>query len=95
MYVEELIGPDTVDTMPPATITAFNDHGNVVRTVDQNVREAQRVMEQLADVGIDFNDVTNRLLVDGLASFQKSFDSLIAGLERKTKTLGRPIGAAR
>ena len=95
VYVEELIGPDTVNTMPPATAEAFKDHGIVERTVDRNLREAQRVMEQLAEIGIDFNDVTNKLLVDGLASFQKSFDSLIAGLERKTKTLGRPIGAGR
>jgi transaldolase len=95
VYVEELIGPDTVNTMPPATAEAFKDHGVVERTVDRNVREAQRVMEQLAEIGIDFRDVTNKLLVDGLASFQKSFDSLIAGLERKTKTLGRPIGASR
>ena len=95
VYVEELIGPDTVNTMPPATIEAFQDHGVVERTVDRNVREAQRVMEQLAGIGIDFKDVTNRLLVDGLASFQKSFESLIAGLERKTKTLGRPIAAGR
>jgi transaldolase len=95
VYVEELIGPDTVNTMPPATTQAFNDHGNVERTVDRNIRDSQRVMEQLAEIGIDFNDVTNKLLVDGLASFQKSFDSLIAGLERKTKTLGRPIGAGR
>jgi transaldolase len=95
VYVEELIGPDTVNTMPPATAEAFKDHGTVERTVDRNLREAQRVMEQLAEIGIDFNDVTKKLLVDGLASFQKSFDSLIAGLERKTKTLGRPIGAGR
>jgi len=95
VYVEELIGPNTVNTMPPATAEAFKDHGTVERTVDRNLREAQRVMEQLAEIGVDFNDVTNKLLVDGLASFQKSFDSLIAGLERKTKTLGRPIGAAR
>jgi transaldolase len=95
VYVEELIGPDTVNTMPPATMDAFRDHGVVARTVDRNTREAQRVMEQLAEIGIDFNDVTKKLLVDGLASFQKSFDSLIAGLERKTKTLGRPIGASR
>ena len=81
--------------MPPATIDGFNDHGVVERTVDRNVREAQRVMEQLAEIGIDFNEVTNKLLVDGLASFQKSFESLIAGLERKTKTLGRPIAAGR
>jgi transaldolase len=95
VYVEELIGPDTVNTMPPATMDAFRDHGVVARTVDRNTREAQRVMEQLAEIGVDFNDVTNKLLVDGLASFQKSFDSLIAGLERKTKTLGRAIGAGR
>jgi len=95
VYVEELIGPNTVNTMPPATADAFKDHGVVERTVDRNVREAQRVMEQLAEIGIDFHDVTNKLLVDGLASFQKSFDSLVAGLERKTKTLGRPIGASR
>jgi transaldolase len=95
VYVEELIGPDTVNTMPPATTVAFNDHGTVERTVDRNLREAQRVMEQLAELGIDFKDVTNKLLVDGLASFQKSFDSLIAGLEQKTKTLGRPVAAGR
>ena len=95
VYVEELIGPDTVNTMPPATTQAFKDHGEVERTVDHNVREAQRVMDQLGEVGVNFNDVTDKLLVDGLASFQKSFDSLIAGLERKTKNLGRPIGAGR
>jgi transaldolase len=95
IYVEELIGPDTVNTMPPATIKAFNDHGTVERTVDHNVREAQRVIEQLGELGIDFNDVTTKLLVDGLASFQKSFDSLIAGLEAKTKSLGKPIAAGR
>ena len=95
VYAEELIGPDTVDTMPPATIEAFRDHGVVARTVDQNVREAERVMAQLAELGIDFRDVTDKLLTDGLASFQKSFESLIAGLERKTKSLGRPVGAGR
>jgi transaldolase len=95
VYVEELIGPDTVNTMPPATIEAFRNHGVVARTVDENVREAERVMAQLAEVGIDFDDVTDTLLADGLASFQKSFDSLIAGLERKTKTLGRTVGAGR
>ena len=95
VYVEELIGPDTVNTMPPATAEAFKDHGVVARTIDRNIREAQRVMEQLAEIGIDFNDVTTKLLVDGLASFQKSFDSLVAGLERKTKTLGRPVAAGR
>ena len=95
VYVEELIGPDTVNTMPPATVTAFKDHGVVERRVDRNIREAQRVMEQLAEIGIDFNNVTDKLLTDGLASFQKSFDSLIGGLEQKTKTLGRSVAASR
>ena len=95
IYVEELIGPDTVNTMPPATVVAFRDHGIVERRVDRNIREAQRVMEQLAELGIDFKNVTDKLLTDGLASFQKSFDSLIAGLEQKTKTLGRSTAAAR
>ena len=95
VYVEELIGPHTVNTMPPATVDAFKDHGVVARTVDRNIREAHRVMDQLREVGIDIGDVTDKLLVDGLASFQKSFDSLIAGLERKTKTLGRSVAAAR
>ena len=95
VYAEELIGPDTVDTMPPATVEAFRDHGVVAKTVDQNIREAERVMAQLAELGIDFRDVTDKLLTDGLASFQKSFDSLIAGLERKTKSLGRPVGVGR
>ena len=95
IYVEELIGPDTVNTMPPATVIAFKDHGVVERRVDHNIREAQRVMEQLAEIGVDFNDVTDKLLTDGLASFQKSFDSLIAGLEQKTKSLGRSTAAAR
>jgi transaldolase len=95
VYVEELIGPDTVNTMPPATVEAFKDHGVVARTVDRNIREAHRVMDQLREVGVDIQDVTDKLLVDGLASFQKSFDSLIAGLERKTKTLGRSVAAAR
>src|SRR5207248_413092 len=76
MYVEQLIGPDTVNTMPPATIDAFRDHGTVARTVDADVASAVGVMRDLAGVGIDMKDVTRKLLVDGLASFQKSFDSL-------------------
>ena len=83
MYVEQLIGPRSINTMPPATIDAFRDHGNVARTVDQDVDEARGTIQQLEKLGIAMKDVTDRLLVDGLASFQKSFDTLIAGLERK------------
>ena len=95
MYVEQLIGPDTVNTMPPATIDAFRDHGVVERTVDRNADEAQRQMDALAKAGISMSDVTDKLLTDGLASFQKSFDTLLAGLEAKTRQLGKEPAASR
>jgi len=87
MYVEELIGPDTVDTMPPATIEAFRDHGVVDRTVDKKLRAAEGLLREVESVGISMKEVTEKLLVDGIASFQKSFDELIAGLEAKVGSL--------
>jgi len=87
MYVEELIGPDTVDTMPPATIDAFSDHGVVDKTVDKKVAAAEGLLKEIEAVGISIKDVTAKLLVDGIASFQKSFDELIAGLESKIGSL--------
>jgi transaldolase len=88
MYVEQLIGPDTVNTMPPATIEAFRDHGDVARTVDRGYDEAESLIAALGAAGIDIHEVTAKLLRDGLASFQKSFDSLVAGLEKKAASLG-------
>ena len=93
MYVEELIGPDTVNTMPPATIVAFADHGVVKRTVDANIDEAQATIDTLEKNGISMKAVTDKLLVDGLASFQKSFDTLVAGLQQKTKSLGKELAS--
>ena len=87
MYVEELIGPDTVDTMPPATIDAFREHGVVDKTVDKKVAAAEGLLKEVEAVGISIKDVTAKLLVDGIASFQKSFDELIAGLESKIGSL--------
>ncbi|HEU4641778.1 MAG TPA: transaldolase [Gemmatimonadaceae bacterium] len=87
MYVEDLIGPDTVNTMPPATIEAFRDHGVVARTVDTHLDEERALIAELESLGISLASVTDKLLVDGLASFQKSFDTLIARLEEKTRTL--------
>ena len=87
MYVEELIGPDTVDTMPPATIDAFEDHGVVARTVDKKVAAAEALLKEIEAVGISMREVTEKLLVEGIASFQKSFDELIAGLESKIGSL--------
>ncbi len=94
-YVEELIGPNTVNTMPPQTIDAFREHGEVRRSVDANVDEAERRLQRLEALGISMADVTAKLLVDGIASFQKSFDTLLAGLEKKTKALGRELVASR
>ena len=95
MYVETLIGPDTVNTMPPQTIDAFRDHGVVARTVDQDLGAAEQTMRELAAAGVSMKDVTDKLIVDGIASFQKSFDDLIAGLEKKTQSLGRALMAQR
>jgi transaldolase len=88
MYVEQLIGPDTVNTMPLATVEAFKHHGVVARTVDIGLDEAERVIADLERLGISMRDVTDKLLLDGLASFQKSYDAVIAGLEAKSRTLG-------
>jgi len=88
MYVEELIGPRSINTLPPATLEAFKDHGETRRTVDTGVEDARRTIEQLEAIGISMTDVTAKLLVDGLASFQKSFDSLLAGIERKREIVG-------
>jgi transaldolase len=87
MYVEELIGPDTVDTMPPATIEAFKDHGVVSRTVDKKVAVSEALLKEIEAVGISMREVTGKLLDDGIASFQKSFDELIAGLQAKIGSL--------
>ena len=95
LYVESLIGPHTVNTMPPATIEAFRDHGQCARTVDRDSDEAEQVIAQLRALGIDFNAVTDQLLMEGLASFQQSFDTLIAGLERKTEALGWSLAPSR
>jgi transaldolase len=95
LYVEQLIGPDTVNTMPPGVITAFQDHGNVARTVDAGVDEAREQLAALASAGISMQSVTDTLLTEGLASFQKSFDTLLAGLETKLHALGRaPVAVA-
>ncbi|HWJ23754.1 MAG TPA: transaldolase [Gemmatimonadaceae bacterium] len=95
MYVEQLIGPDTVNTLPPATLEAFRDHGVVARTVDQDLDGARRTLAEVEAAGIPLADVTAKLLVDGLASFQKSFDTLLGGLQKKIGELGRETAIAR
>ena len=86
-YVEELIGPDTVDTVPPATLVAFREHGEVRRSIDENVELAKRQLSQLADAGVDLDQVTDELEVEGVATFTKSFESLLATLSKAAKDI--------
>src|SRR5918995_141261 len=76
LYVDELIGPDTVNTMPDGTIEAFADHGTLARRVDADVEAAEAVWQGLAEVGVDMDDVAEVLEREGVASFEKSFDEL-------------------
>jgi transaldolase len=87
MYAEELIGPDTIDTMPPKLIDAFRDHGVVERTVDKRLGAAEGLLREVEAVGISIKDVTDTLLKEGLASFQKSWDTLTAGIAKKMSSL--------
>jgi transaldolase len=87
IYVEALIGPDTVNTLPPATLEAFRDHGETARTVDADLDAATADLAALAGAGIDLDAVTAQLLAEGLASFAKSFETLLAGLEAKRAQL--------
>ena len=83
-YVEELIGPDTVDTIPPATLAAFREHGEVRRSLDEHVDLAKRQLKQLAEAGIDLDQVTRELEVEGVESFTKSFESLLDTLKKES-----------
>ncbi len=94
VYAEALVGPDTVDTMPPSTITAFRDHGIVDgNTVNRDYAGAKRVMEQLAEVGIDMEKVTADLLDAGVKSFADSYDELIRGIAEKVDTMRGGYGS--
>src|SRR5262249_14680270 len=86
-YVEELIGPDTVDTVPPQTLAAFREHGEVRRSLDENIDLAQRQLKQLAEAGVDLRQVTQQLEVEGVDAFVKSFDSLLAALDKNAKDI--------
>ncbi len=87
LYVDTLIGPDTVNTLPDATLEAFIDHGALRRTVDNNVAEAEAVIDAIAELGVDLAAVTRQLEVEGVASFEKSFTSLIETLDTKRQQL--------
>jgi transaldolase/glucose-6-phosphate isomerase len=87
MYLEELIGPDTVNTVPPATLDAFRAHGKVARTLDANLAAADTTMADLEKAGISMKEVTAKLLEDAIKLFDDAFDKLIAAVEeKKTQT---------
>ena len=83
LYVDELIGPETVNTMPEETIDAFQDHGDVALTLEQGLDEARRVFEQLAEAGVDYDDVTRVLEEEGVQKFADSFSELLDGIRAK------------
>jgi transaldolase len=87
LYVDTLIGPDTVNTLPDSTLEAFMDHGVLGRTVDDDIAEAERVIDAIAELGVDLAAVTQQLEVEGVASFEKSFTSLIETLDTKRQEL--------
>ncbi|BAN02943.1 transaldolase [Ilumatobacter coccineus] len=83
LYVDELIGPDTVNTLPDATLDAFADHGTLARTVDADFAAAEAIWAALPGVGVDMDDVADQLEREGVSSFQAAFDELIEALEAK------------
>jgi len=83
LYVDTLIGPDTVNTLPPETIDAFRDHGTPRLTLEENLEDAQQTLRDLASVGIALSAVTRQVLDEGIVRFQQSFDQLLASIERK------------
>jgi transaldolase/glucose-6-phosphate isomerase len=87
MYVEELIGPQTVDTVPPATLAAFREHGEVRRSLDENVPAARRHLEALAEIGIELDQVTRELEVEGVEVFGQSFENLLNALRNASRAI--------
>jgi transaldolase / glucose-6-phosphate isomerase len=88
LYVENLIGPETVNTLPPDTINAFRDHGKIPgATVKTGFDEADAVLASLAKLGINLDAITDKLQVDGVAAFSASFDQLMGALEKKRSTM--------
>ncbi len=90
LYVQEMIGPDTVNTIPPATLDAFRDHGHPRETLTEGVEEAKQVMQDLASVGISIDTITDKLTDDGVRLFEEAFDKLLAAVEKSTQGATTP-----
>jgi transaldolase len=87
LYVDSLIGTDTVNTVPPATLQAFLDHGQVASTLESDLDEARAGLGRLAELGIDLDAVTEKLQEEGVAAFAESFEALMAGIAEKREKL--------
>jgi len=94
-YVEELIGPATVNTMPERTLLAFEDHGKVAATLERGLEDAQRLLGQLTEAGIDYNNVVETLEAEGIAKFSDAFSKLLARLDAKKQELVVEAGVRR
>ncbi len=90
LYIEELIGPDTVNTVPPATLDAFRDHGKPRQSLTEDLDGARKTMANLAAAGIVMKDVTDKLTADGVKLFADAFDELLAAVEKNTKRPNTP-----
>jgi transaldolase/glucose-6-phosphate isomerase len=90
LYVEELIGPDTVNTIPPATFDAFRDHGHPRQSLTEDVEGARRTMDAVAKVGISMKEVTDKLTDDGVRLFEEAFDKLLQAVEKSSKSAAQP-----
>jgi transaldolase len=87
LYIDELIGPMTVNTIPEATLNAFADHGNPTRSIDMNVAAAVDIWKSLRTYGVDVDEVAHKLEREGVASFIKSFEELVDALNQKASSL--------
>jgi transaldolase len=94
-YVQELIGPDTVNTMPPATMDAYRDHGQPRATIEEDLAGARATVRSLAAAGIDLDAVGDELQTEGVDSFAKSFDDLLTAIKRRHREFGAGVAAAR
>jgi transaldolase/glucose-6-phosphate isomerase len=94
LYVQELIGPDTVNTMPPQTIDAFRDHGVVRRTIDERYEDAEQALRDLAAAGISLDEITDELQAEGVKLFSESFNKIGETIARKAAEMQKKVSAA-
>ena len=91
LYVDELIGPDTVNTLPPQTLAAYDDHGRLETTITRDLDAAHALFRRLPELGVPIHDLIGQLEEEGVKAFAKSFDSLLATLEEKrARMAGKP-----